>query len=58
MKYNCRYCSWFIEGQTQIIDEILTHEKTHIENHINSIKYVESDGKRIKCRMCGCDTEH
>jgi len=29
MRYSCEVCDWTIEGQTQIIKDILIHEKTH-----------------------------
>ena len=29
MRYNCKICDWTIEGQTQIMTEILKHEKDH-----------------------------
>ena len=29
MRYTCKICDWCIEGQTQIMKEILEHEKTH-----------------------------
>jgi hypothetical protein len=31
MRYSCEVCDWTIEGQTQIIKDILIHEKTHDE---------------------------
>ena len=58
MHYNCKHCSWIIEGQTQILEQILIHEKTHPENNISNKKYEEPDGKKVKCHMCGCDTDH
>ena len=32
MRYNCQKCDWSIEGQTQIMTDILEHEKGHEEN--------------------------
>ena len=29
MNYTCKICGWNIEGQTQIMVDILKHEKTH-----------------------------
>ena len=29
MRYVCKVCDWFIEGQTQIMEEILEHERSH-----------------------------
>jgi len=29
MRYSCEVCDWTIEGQTQIVKDILLHEKTH-----------------------------
>jgi len=29
MNYNCRKCGWSIEGQSQIMKDILKHEKEH-----------------------------
>jgi len=29
MRYICKVCDWFIEGQTQIMKEILEHERSH-----------------------------
>ncbi len=29
MKYTCKKCEWSIEGQSQIMSDILEHEKTH-----------------------------
>jgi hypothetical protein len=29
MRYQCRKCDWSIDGQTQIMKEILKHEKEH-----------------------------
>jgi len=29
MRYSCEVCDWTIEGQTQVIKDILIHEKTH-----------------------------
>ena len=29
MIYKCKQCSWTIEGQTQVMKDILIHEKTH-----------------------------
>ena len=29
MKYTCPKCGWSIEGQTQIMSDILDHEETH-----------------------------
>jgi len=31
MRYNCKICDWTIEGQTQVMKDILEHEKTHDE---------------------------
>ena len=32
MNYTCKICGWNIEGQTQIMEDILKHEKGHEEN--------------------------
>ena len=29
MRFNCPKCDWSIEGQTQVMEHILKHEKTH-----------------------------
>ena len=29
MRFNCPDCDWSIEGQTQVVEDILAHEKTH-----------------------------
>jgi hypothetical protein len=34
MNYTCKKCDWSIEGQTQIMKEILKHEKTHEEDSL------------------------
>ena len=29
MKYTCKICNWYVEGQTQIMKDILNHERGH-----------------------------
>jgi hypothetical protein len=32
MKYNCKICGWKLEGYTNIMDDILKHEKVHVKD--------------------------
>ena len=56
MKYSCQWCPEIFEGQTQIVESILAHERTHPENSIDSIlERRQTDGEipDPKCSWCG-----
>ena len=56
--YHCPHCPWEIEGQTQVVKDIIEHERTHPENYEVYNKKVEGLGTKPACSFCGCKEEH
>jgi len=55
MKYQCRECSFNIDGDVKIIQQVLEHEKTHPKHESD---FALDDGTKPACSFCGCDVDH
>ena len=42
MLYSCPYCNWKVDGSITMINDILLHENTHLENNIDYVCHEEN----------------
>jgi len=42
MLYSCPYCNWKVDGSITMINDILFHDNTHLENNIDYVCYEEN----------------